>query len=137
MVRKVQKEKLHVAFLTAYPSEQAVDRPRTQAARDAAREASGTSDSSDVDMDADTDDVEEDLDPLEELEEEEMEGPAVTPLPFRREFPSAKITCPACKAGWLEHIRNHTHVPGNCKYPPCLGCKHRRHMDHKDHTRKE
>ena len=70
MVRKVQKEKLHVAFLTAYPSEQAVDRPRTQAARDVAREASGTSDSSDVDMDADTDDVEEDLDPLEELEEE-------------------------------------------------------------------
>ena len=113
MVRKVQKEKLNSAYLTAYPSEPAVQRPRTQAARDAAREASGTSDSSDEDMEADTDDVDADLDSVEELEEEEMEGPAVQPLPFRREFPRIKITCAACKAGKLEFAEGHT--DGHCE----------------------
>ena len=64
-----------------------------------------------------------------------MVGPTVTPLPFKREFPSAKITCPACKAGLLERDKSHTHVPGSCRFPPCPGCRHKRHMDHRDHTR--
>ena len=49
VVRKVQKEMLHSAFITAYPSERAVERPRTQAARDVARAARGSCDSSDAD----------------------------------------------------------------------------------------
>ena len=130
VVRKVQKEKLHSAFITAYP----VERPRTSAARNAAREASGTSSSSDEDTDADTDD---DDSLVEELQEEEMEGPEVTPFPFKRELPRVKYTCPACRAGKPEHAEDHTEDPTNCKYPPCRACKHRRHMDHKDHTCRE
>ena len=84
VVRKVQKEKLHSAYITAYP----VERPRTRAARDAAREASGTSSSSDEPNEDSTDD---DDSPVEELQEEEMEGPAITPFPFRREFHVSKL----------------------------------------------
>ena len=81
IVRKVQKEKLRSAFLVVYPAA-AVERPRTREARDAARAASGSS--SEQDTDADTDDVTEDLGPLEELSEEEMEGPTITVGPFQR-----------------------------------------------------
>ena len=66
-----------------------------------------------------------------------MEGPAITPLPFRRELPRIKYTCPACRQGKPEHAEEHTQDPMNCKYPPCRACKYRRHIDHKDHTRIE
>ena len=127
---------LHSAFITAYPSERAVERPRTQAARDAARAASGSSDSSDAESEANSD-VLSDLSSPEELVEEEMTGPEFTPTPFKRQFPRFQITCAACKAGKVEFSKDHTRVPGECKYPPCPGCMHRRHMDHKDHTRKQ
>ena len=78
------KRKCYIAFLTAYPTERAVERPRTQAARDAARAASGSSGSPETEAEANSGDVLADLISPEELEEEEMTGPEFTPTPFTR-----------------------------------------------------
>ena len=55
-VRQVQETMLFKAFLAVYPADQPVERPRTAAAKRAARETSGSSDDDEV-SEADTDDV--------------------------------------------------------------------------------
>ena len=63
-----------------------------------------------------------------------------TQAPLYRRLPYSPVKCPAClrekRRGSTPLDPDHTRVPGECRYPKCLGCRHKRHMDHHLHTRK-